>query len=364
MARAVQARKFLPTIAMPSIKQPVTQKRLTNVAVVKLKSGGVNFEIAAYKNKVLDWREGIEKDMNEVLQIVNVYTNVEKGDVAKNADLKKVFGTTDKDEICRKILKSGQLQVSDRERELHMEGLFRDIVQIVVERCVHPQSGRQLTAMTVESALRTVGFSVSPEHTAKKQALVAIKVLCAELPDSFARSKMRLAINCPQDLKDEIQKYLKEQVIAKIEEETPAVEGGLCSFTFSCEPSHYRDLDRLVTVEHIGKNVSLHLICTSVVGEAAIEKNTPQPEQPEPQNKREPAPQPKLNQQEEPKKVGIRCSACNVDFEGATDYRQHCRSEWHNFNLKRKVKGLSPLTEEDYAEVALDVREGFLAVES
>lgn len=35
------------------------QKRLTNVALVKYKKKGKKFEIACYKNKVLNWRNGV-----------------------------------------------------------------------------------------------------------------------------------------------------------------------------------------------------------------------------------------------------------------------------------------------------------------
>jgi ribosome maturation protein SDO1 len=35
------------------------QKRLTNVAVVRLKKAGRRFEIACYRNKVNDWRNGM-----------------------------------------------------------------------------------------------------------------------------------------------------------------------------------------------------------------------------------------------------------------------------------------------------------------
>lgn len=41
-----------------ALKQPVSQVRLTNVAVVRLRVGGERFEVACYKNKVVDWREG------------------------------------------------------------------------------------------------------------------------------------------------------------------------------------------------------------------------------------------------------------------------------------------------------------------
>lgn len=42
-----------------TLVQPVGQKRLTNVAVVRLKKHGMRFEIACYKNKVLSWRSGV-----------------------------------------------------------------------------------------------------------------------------------------------------------------------------------------------------------------------------------------------------------------------------------------------------------------
>lgn len=41
--------------------------------------------------------------------------------------------------------------------------------------------------------------------------------------------------------------------------------------------------------------------------------------------------------------TGMRCSSCLADFEQAGDYRSHCRSEWHNFNLKRSLVGLNPI---------------------
>lgn len=40
------------------IKTPTNVKLLTNVAVVRLKKCGKRFEIACYKNKVLNWRNG------------------------------------------------------------------------------------------------------------------------------------------------------------------------------------------------------------------------------------------------------------------------------------------------------------------
>jgi len=49
------------------IKNPMNQKLLTNVAVVRLKKGGKKFELACYHNKVMNWRSKQESNLAEVL---------------------------------------------------------------------------------------------------------------------------------------------------------------------------------------------------------------------------------------------------------------------------------------------------------
>jgi ribosome maturation protein SDO1 len=44
-----------------------------------------------------------EKDLDEVLQISNVFMNVSKGEVAKSNDLKKSFGTEDRNTVAREV---------------------------------------------------------------------------------------------------------------------------------------------------------------------------------------------------------------------------------------------------------------------
>lgn len=39
---------------------------MTNISVVRIKLYGVRFEIACYPNKVIPWRDGLEKNIDEV----------------------------------------------------------------------------------------------------------------------------------------------------------------------------------------------------------------------------------------------------------------------------------------------------------
>ena len=63
---------------MPSqqINQPSNQIRLTNVSLIRMKKGKKRFEVPAYKNTVQSYRAGNETDLDNVLQINNVFLNV------------------------------------------------------------------------------------------------------------------------------------------------------------------------------------------------------------------------------------------------------------------------------------------------
>lgn len=61
----------------------------------------IKFEIACYKNKCINWRNNIEKDISEVLQIERVFQNVKAGRYSNTDDLQRVFGTMDELKICK-----------------------------------------------------------------------------------------------------------------------------------------------------------------------------------------------------------------------------------------------------------------------
>jgi ribosome maturation protein SDO1 len=146
----------------------VMQVRLTNVAVVRLKRAGIKFEVAAYKNKVVNWRGRIETDINEVLQVPAVFTNVSRGIHARAADLLEAFGTDDSLKCATVILDKGEFEVGELERQAQYDALFRDIATTVAEKCINPATRRPYPLAFVEKALRDVHFSVVPTKTAKQ----------------------------------------------------------------------------------------------------------------------------------------------------------------------------------------------------
>lgn len=45
------------------------------------------------------------------------------------------------------------------------------------------------------------------------------------------------------------------------------------------------------------------------------------------------------------------CSLCGVSFETVEEQRSHTRSDLHGYNLKRKIRGLNSVTENEFEKL-------------
>ncbi|KAJ1184682.1 hypothetical protein NDU88_001485 [Pleurodeles waltl] len=230
-----------------SIFTPTNQIRLTNVAVVRMKKGGKRFEIACYKNKVMSWRSGVEKDLDEVMQTHSVFTNVSKGQVAKKEDLAKAFGTDDQTEICKQILSKGELQVSEKERSTQLDQMFRDIASIVADKCVNPETKRPYTVSLIERAMKDIHYSVKANKSTKQQALEVIKQLKETM--QIERAHMRLRFILPAKEGKRLKEKLKP-LIAVLESEDFDQELEIVCLV---DPGCFREIDDLIRCETKGK---------------------------------------------------------------------------------------------------------------
>ena len=177
----------------------------------------------------------METDLDNVLQIPNVFLSVSKGQTAPTADLQKAFGAkTSTDDIIQEILKKGEMQVGEKERHAQVERLEKEVLDIVAGKLVDPRSKRVYTPGMIGKALEMLssqggaqqksedkkregsGTQTPTEGTApakkkdlptwtgvvttksaKSQALEAMKALIAWQPIPVSRARMRLRITCP-----------------------------------------------------------------------------------------------------------------------------------------------------------------------
>ncbi|KAK4276679.1 hypothetical protein QN277_014801 [Acacia crassicarpa] len=336
-----------------TLVQPIGQKRLTNVAVVRLKKHGNRFEIACYPNTVLSWRSGVEKDLDEVLQSHTVYSNVSKGVLAKSKDLVAAFGTDDQTKICLEILQKGELQVAGKERESILSNQFRDIATIVMQKTYNPETQRPYTINMIERLMHEIHFAVDPNSSSKKQALEVIQELQKHFP--IKRCPLRIRAAPPEEevhlLLDKLNAW-KASIISK------EASASQLSVVFELEPNLYKECHDFVMNNIHGRfEVLSHSLY--VDGDTHVDQYNEHEDLPAPLPSDTRDPVLELNEKLQKQTISTesgpsegqqkqnKCNTCNASFENPMLYREHHKSEWHKHNMKRKTRQLPPLSEED-----------------
>lgn len=247
------------------IQTPTNVKLLTNVAVVRMKRCGKRFEIACYKNKVVNWRNKTEKNIDEVLQTETVFTNVSKGQVAKREELIAAFGTDNQLEICKLILEKGDLQVSEKERQVQSESLVKEVANLIANMCVNPDTKRPYSGRVIENALHDAHFSLKPNRSAKQQALEMIPKLRESMKIDRAEMRLRVSIEAKEA------KYVHERLktmFTKVEVED--WEKGNLEMVGLIDPGSYRPIEELIQKE-TKKAGHVELLTLKVIDEGDIE---------------------------------------------------------------------------------------------
>jgi ribosome maturation protein SDO1 len=262
-------------------------------------AGKKRFEIACYKNKVLEYRNGIETNVSEVLQIENVFLNVSKGQVAPKADLEKAFPKKTTEEIIKDILDNGELQVGEKERNAELERTRNEVIDIVAGKLVDPKTKRVYTSGMIEKALDGLSSQAAsaqqqgdkkdaeskddsedkgkakelPKWTgivttksAKSQALFAMKALIAHQPIPVARMQMKLRITCPTSVLKQAAKIapvagddkttgtVKDAILGFMEKiESQDVVGAEWEAVGLVEPGAFKGLNELIEGQTKGR---------------------------------------------------------------------------------------------------------------
>tara|TARA_Y100000310_G_C20526864_1_gene736478 strand:+ start:367 stop:1047 length:681 start_codon:yes stop_codon:yes gene_type:complete len=118
--------------------------------IARIKKEGKHFEVLVEMEDALNFKKGegsVSPEMDKI------FTNSKQGDIASQEDLQTCFGTTDIQEITEKIVKSGEVLVTQEQRSAEQEAKYKQVVDFLSTNAVDPQSGNPITIERIKSAL-------------------------------------------------------------------------------------------------------------------------------------------------------------------------------------------------------------------
>src|SRR3989344_7354262 len=98
----------------------------------RLRVGSLIFETMVDLDNALKLKRGMSIDINEVIRDQTVYTDLKKGLKAGSEDLKKSFGTDNFQEVVGKIVKKGDIEVTQEHRDAETERRRKQVVDFLI----------------------------------------------------------------------------------------------------------------------------------------------------------------------------------------------------------------------------------------
>lgn len=181
---------------------------LDDSIVIRLKSYGETFEVMADPDMALKYRAGDISDIESVVAVDNVFKDAKAGDRASEDSIKKVFQTSDINEVISQVLKKGELHLTTEQKKTMLEERKRQIVTLIARNAVNPQTGAPHPPARIEDALDEVRFMVTISKSAKEQVDAAVKAIRPILPIKF--EKRKIAVKIPAQYSGNVHNIFRE----------------------------------------------------------------------------------------------------------------------------------------------------------
>ena len=160
--------------------------------IARIKQKGKHFEILVDLDQALKYKKG---DSNSVdfLETDKVFTDSKKGLAASVSDLKDAFGTEDSYEIAKKIVKSGEVLVTQEHRDEERDKKIKQVVDFLVVNASDPRSGNKISPEKIKTALQEAHVNIK-NVPVENQINEIIAHVSKIMPIKISSKKIKLTI--------------------------------------------------------------------------------------------------------------------------------------------------------------------------
>jgi len=163
---------------------------MTNT-LARIKKAGKNFEVLIDLDNALKFKKGelsgIEPEGNKI------FTDSKKGQVASPSDLQAVFGTNDVNQVAAKIVKEGEVQLSQEHRDEAREQKIKQVVDFLARNSIDPQSGNPHTPERIKRALEQAHVNIK-DLPIDKQIPEIVEAISKIIPIKIDTKKVKIIV--------------------------------------------------------------------------------------------------------------------------------------------------------------------------
>lgn len=169
-------------------------KERVQLNLARLSKGSQRFEIVVDPDLAVEFKNGKQVDIKEVLKSEEIFSDAKKGMLASENIIQQVFNLTDPMQVAKKILEQGEVQITAEHREKLREEKRNRIIDIIHKNGVDPKTHLPHPASRLENAFKEANIRIDEYKTAEDQIQDILKELRAVLPIKFELKEVAVKI--------------------------------------------------------------------------------------------------------------------------------------------------------------------------
>jgi len=126
--------------------------------LARIKKAGKNFEIIVDLDNAIKFKKGEVSSIEA--EADRIFSDSKKGQVASTSDLKLAFGTDDLNEVVQKIVKQGEVLLTQEHRDEEKEKKFKQVIDFLSKNAVDSRTGNPHTPDRIKSALEQAHVNI------------------------------------------------------------------------------------------------------------------------------------------------------------------------------------------------------------
>jgi ribosome maturation protein SDO1 len=157
----------------------------------RIKKTGKHFEILVDLDTALKFKKGESSDTGA--ESDKIFTDIKKGNVASEKDLSEAFKTSDVSEIIERIIKEGEVLVTQEHRDEERENKIKQIVDFLSRNTINPQTGNPHTPERIKKAIEEAHVNIK-NVSIENQVEEIIEEISKIIPIKIETKKIKLTI--------------------------------------------------------------------------------------------------------------------------------------------------------------------------
>jgi len=159
----------------------------------RLNIGKSHFETMVDLDAAMKMKKGQSVDISEVIKDTTIWNDLKKGMRAGKNEIENAFGTTELNQVVEKIVKKGEIEVTQEFRDEAIEQKRKQIIDFLTKNAVDVRTNRPFTPDMIESSLKQAGAKIDKQPI-ERQIKSIIEALKKIIPIKIETKKIKVLI--------------------------------------------------------------------------------------------------------------------------------------------------------------------------